>query len=293
MTFQKYSKLWLDLGQKSWKPSTYDKNCGIVKTRLKDFASLEINDIKPSFIRLWLASIDDVSNKSKKHYISALSGIFTLALQDEVINRNPITFLKSLQHTSPRIEPFSNDEVTEILAESKKYSQNFQIFVRLGFFTGMRTGEIIALKLKDIDLVSDIISINSTRSRFGEGTPKTAKSMRKVPILKNLRQTLCEFIDSRKFFSGYLLENQYHKPYRDSQIFQDIWSKILADLGIKYRRPYTMRHTYATFMLTNNYVTPVKLAALLGHSTPKMIYNVYVNFVNQNLQDFNRDLKLY
>ena len=47
MTFEKYSKLWLDLGQKSWKPSTYDNNCGIVKTRLNDFASLDINEIKP------------------------------------------------------------------------------------------------------------------------------------------------------------------------------------------------------------------------------------------------------
>lgn len=293
MTFKKYSTLWLSLGQKNWKPSTYDKNCGIVKNRLKDFSELEIDEIKPSFIRLWLASIDDVSNKSKKHYISALSGIFTLALQDEVINRNPITFLKSLQHTSPRIEPFSNDEVSQILFESKKYSKNFQVFIRLGFFTGMRTGEILALKLSDIDFVNETISINKTRSRFGEGSPKTPKSVRKVPILKNLRQVLLNLIDNKILSSGYLLENQYGRPYRDSQIFQEIWAKILADLGIKYRRPYTMRHTYATFMLSSNYVTPVRLAALLGHSTPKMIYNVYVNYINQNLNDFNRDLSLY
>lgn len=100
-------------------------------------------------------------------------------------------------------------------------------------------------------------------------------------------------MQGKDFSSGYLLENQYKKPYRDSQMFVDTWFVVLKELGIKYRRPYTMRHTYATFMLTNNYVTPVMLASLLGHSTPKMIYNVYVNYVNQNLQDFNRDLKLY
>lgn len=182
MTFNYYSKMWLELGKKSWKPSTYDKNCGIVRTRLKDFAGLEIEQIKPSFIRLWLSSVDDVSNKSKKHYISALSGIFTLALQDEVINRNPITFLRSLQHSSPSIVPFSDEEVSQILEFSKNFNKNFQAFVRLGFFTGMRTGEIIALKLSDIDLKNEIISINSTRSRFGEGLPKTQKSIRKVPI---------------------------------------------------------------------------------------------------------------
>lgn len=291
MTFYHYSKIWLELGKKSWKPSTYDKNLGIVKNRLKDFLALEIEQIKPSFIRLWLSQIDDVSNKSKNHYISALSGIFSLALQDEVINRNPITFLKSLQHTSPAIMPFSDEEVSQILEFSKKHSKNFQAFVRLGFFTGMRTGEIIALKLSDIDLKNEIISINSTRSRFGEGLPKTAKSIRKVPILKDLKAFLLYFISKKD--EGYLLQTYNKRPYRDSQIFVDTWAALLDELGIKYRRPYTMRHTYATYMLKNNLVSPVMLASLLGHSTPKMIYNVYVNYVNQNLQDFNRDIKLY
>ena len=161
----------------------------------------------------------------------------------------------------------------------------------IGFFTGMRTGEIIALKLSDIDLKNEIISINSTRSRFGEGLPKTAKSIRKVPILKDLKAFLLYFISKKD--EGYLLQTYNKKPYRDSQIFVDTWAALLDELGIKYRRPYTMRHTYATYMLKNNLVSPVMLASLLGHSTPKMIYNVYVNYVNQNLQDFNRDIKLY
>lgn len=54
-----------------------------------------------------------------------------------------------------------------------------------------------------------------------------------------------------------------------------------------------MRHTYATNMLYKNLVTPVELANLLGHSSTKMIYDVYVNYLNQNLDDFNRDINIY
>ena len=54
-----------------------------------------------------------------------------------------------------------------------------------------------------------------------------------------------------------------------------------------------MRHTYATSMLYGNYVTPVELSKLLGHSTPKMIYDVYVNYLNSNLKDFKRDISIY
>ena len=54
-----------------------------------------------------------------------------------------------------------------------------------------------------------------------------------------------------------------------------------------------MRHTYATSMLYQNFVTPVELSKLLGHSTPKMIYDVYVNYLNSNLKDFKRDISIY
>lgn len=292
MTFDYYANLYLEFGFKTWKASTYDKNKGIVKNRLSYFSNMQITEIKPSFIKMWLNSIDDVSNKSKKHYISALSQIFQIALQDEVISKNPIIHLQHLHHSTPKIQPFSNDEVQAILEKAKEYNLNFQIFLYLGFFTGMRTGEILALKIKDIDLDNLIISINATRSRHGENTPKTLKSVRQVPILKSFEKILRDFISNNKE-RKYLLETQYHKPYKDCGIFQGFWAQILGYLRIKYRRPYTMRHTYATFMLSNNYATPVKLAALMGHSTPKMIYTVYVNYLNQNLKDFNRDLVLY
>ena len=64
-------------------------------------------------------------------------------------------------------------------------------------------------------------------------------------------------------------------------------------LNLKYRRLYNMRHTYATNMLYQNFVSPVELAKLLGHSTPKMVYDVYVNYLNSNLKDFDRNIQIY
>ncbi len=54
-----------------------------------------------------------------------------------------------------------------------------------------------------------------------------------------------------------------------------------------------MPHTYATNMLYQNLTTFIELAKLLGHSTTKMIYDVYVNYLNSNLKDFNRKMDLY
>ena len=170
--FKYYADLYLKLGKSEWKLSTYCKNKGIVKNRLNVFFDLDIYEIKPSVIRLWLNSIQDVSNKSKKHYLNSLSMILKLALEDEIIDKNPIIHIKSIVHKTPRIEPFTSQQVNDILRLSTRYNDRFQIFLYVGFFTGMRTGEILSLKMKDVDLENRVININSTRSRFGENTPK-------------------------------------------------------------------------------------------------------------------------
>lgn len=295
MNFKYYAYLYLKLGRTDWKFSTFCKNEGIVNNRLSFFFDKEIEEIKPSDVRSWLSDITDVGSKSKKNYLNCLNGVFTLALEDEAIDKNPVIHIKKLIYTAPKIEPFTNTEVLNILEEAKKYSFKFRLFIAVGFFTGMRTGEIIALKNQDVDMVNRIITINATRSRFGESSPKTIKSVRRVPILNRLYDLFwVKFGRCQNLTYEYLLETQYHEPYRDCNVFlEKCWKPILKDLGIRYRRPYTMRHTYATNMLIRNLITPPELAALMGHSSVKMIYDVYVNYLNSNLSEFKRDIEIY
>ena len=290
MNFKYYADLYLKLGRTDWKFSTFCKNEGIVNNRLSFFFDKEIEEIKPSDVRSWLSDITDVGSKSKKNYLNCLNGVFNLALEDEAIDKNPVIHIKKLIYTAPRIEPFTNTKVSKILEEAKKYPFKFRLFIAVGFFTGMRTGEIIALKNQDVDMVNRIIMINATRSRFGESSPKTIKSVRRVPILNRLY----DLLRVRKFTYEYLLETQYHEPYRDCNVFlEKCWKPILKNLGIRYRRPYTMRHTYATNMLRRNLITPLELASLMGHSNTKMIYDVYVNYLNSNFSEFKRDVEIY
>ena len=295
MNFKYYADLYLKLGRTDWKFSTFCKNEGIVNNRLSFFFDKEIEEIKPSDVRSWLSDITDVGSKSKKNYLNCLNGVFTLALEDEAIDKNPVIHIKKLIYAVPRIEPFTNTEVLKILEEARKYPFKFRLFIAIGFFTGMRTGEIIALKNQDVDMVNRIITINATRSRFGESSPKTIKSVRRVPILNRLYDLFwVKFGRCQNLTYEYLLETQYHEPYRDCNVFlEKCWKPILKDLGIRYRRPYTMRHTYATNMLIRNLITPPELAALMGHSSVKMIYDVYVNYLNSNLSEFKRDIEIY
>ncbi|EAH9994555.1 site-specific integrase, partial [Campylobacter jejuni] len=255
------------------------------------FFSYKISDIKPSFIKFWLSSIDDVGSKSKKHYLNILNQIFKLALDDDLLSKNPCENIKII-YFKPKINPFNSFEVNQILEKSLNYNYKFQIFLKIGFYTGMRTGEILALKIKEIDLEKRIIYINSTRSRFGEGAPKTFYSIRKIPIFNILYTDLKNFVLSNKN-NTYLFETQYNKPYRDDFVFCKFYKQILKDLSLSYRRPYTMRHTFATNFLLNSNLSPLELSKILGHSSPEMVYKVYVKYIDDLKDNFKRDIQIY
>ncbi|MDD4506694.1 MAG: site-specific integrase [Sulfurospirillaceae bacterium] len=292
MTFQKYADLYIQLNEDDWKPSYLDKNKGIILQRFDDFKDRNINDIKASDIKLWYKQIDDVGNKSKRNYLSVLKGIFDIALHDEIIQKNPMIHVKFPKYHAPRIDPFSSDDVKMILNAAKDFNFNFVYFLAMGFFTGMRTGEIISLKRSEVDLQNRVISIRSTRSRFGEGIPKTFGSKRDIPIIDALYPYILKMYQKEN--DTYLLTNQYNHPYRDTHVFCVYWWKpLLQKLGIMYRRPYNMRHTFATNMLYRELCSPVELSQYLGHSSVQMIYDVYVSYIQGHFSKFDKSISVY
>ena len=191
---------------------------------------------------------------------------------------------------TPKIKPFTADEVQNIMNLAK--NDNYRFYLAIAFYTGMRSGEIIALKKIDINLKSKIISIQRTRSRFGESTPKTKYSARDIPIIDLLIPYITELYNLHD--NEYLFINQYGKAYTDNTSFrQKFWIPALKELKITYRRPYNTRHTYATNMLYNNLVTPVQLAQLLGHANTQMVYDVYVNYIDSFNSNFDRSIEIY
>ena len=292
MSFQKYASLYIQLNEDEWKPSYLYKNKRILNNRFDEFQNLDIKEIKASTIKLWYKKIDNVGNKSKRNYLSVLKGILDVALHDEVIEKNPMIHIKLPQYHAPRINPFNSDDVKRILDGAKDFNFNFVYFLAMGFFTGMRTGEILALKRSEVDFENRIIHIRSTISRFGDVKPKTFGSNRDIPIIDTLYPYIVKMFEQEN--DNYMLTTQYGNPYHDTHIFCNYWwTPLLKSLGITYRRPYNMRHTFATNMLYRQLCTPVELSQYLGHASTKMIYDVYVGYIEGHFTTFKTDISIY
>jgi len=289
--FEYYAALYLEFKKHELKGSSYEKYESIIKLRLNPFfENKDMTSIKPSDIKRWLYAIDDVGNKSKRHYLGVLSGIFKEALFDEVITRNPVNFIRLPKLNSVSIKPFNADEVKLIM--DNVIDNNYKYYLAIAFYTGMRSGEIMALKKIDIDFENLIISVRRSRSRFGETTPKTKYSVREIPIIRSLKPYLETLY--KKHDNEYLFITQYKEPYKDNHVFTEkFWKPSLKKLNIEYRRPYNTRHTYATNMLYKNLVSPVQLAQLLGHANTQMVFDVYVNYIDSNYKNFDRSIEIY
>ena len=83
--------------------------------------------------------------------------------------------------------PFSIDEMNQLLKHSNGWFKNF---IALLAYTGMRVGELLGLKWGDLDWNKMEIYIQRSRTKFGEGTPKTRESVRFIPIFELINRFL-------------------------------------------------------------------------------------------------------
>jgi len=111
------------------------------------------------------------------------------------------------------------EEVNKFLDNVHVQYRNFFV---IAFFTGMRFGEMSALKWQNVDFKLGVIKVRETRVRGEEGSPKTKRSIRDVTMLTRVVEALR---DQRKYAiekGEYVFLNQYHRPLLPDSMNQHI-----------------------------------------------------------------------
>lgn len=274
---EKYARLYL-LKKEDLK--TYWEIQKRVEKIVEFFKKRDIREIKVSELRAWL-NMFDVATKTIKSYVVDCKGIFDIALEEEILSKNPFVHIKVAKSNkeSEEIVPFTSLEVERILTHAPKPLKNF---LAIGFYTGMRSGEILGLQLSDIETHS--ILVKRSISRGIVSTPKTAKSIREVPLFDVLRPYLKDQIQTaREQKSIYLFSNEGKHLYSVDSIRgkkpYGAWAKVLSELDISYRKVYNTRHTFITAMLKSGALSVLEIAQIVGHTNSKMILENYARFI--------------
>jgi len=279
---ERYAKLYL-LSKEHL--ATYWEIHGRVGKILEFFKNRDIREIKPSEIRAWIASFQ-CKPKTVSMYMTDLRGIFAMAIQEEVMEKNPFVHIakprrKKTDEDEGPIEPFSPEEVARLLDNAPDPLRNF---LAISFYTGMRSGEVLGLQLADIK--QDYIDLKRSISKGVVSTPKTVGSIRTVPIFEVLRPYLEDQIaKARRCRSIWLFCYEDGRHYygvdniRGSKKRNGPWAKLLKEQGIKYRKIYNTRHTFITAMLKSGEMSVLEIAQMAGHTNTKMILERYAKYI--------------
>lgn len=139
-------------------------------------------------------------------------------------------------------------------------------------FSGLRVGELIALRWSDVSMKNKIISISRTDYRGQEQAVKTKSSQKVIPISAELK-----FLLERNLCVGndYVFRNTMGRKVNYRTLLQS-WHRFCDSIGIEECGLHVLRHTYATNALRAGVNVKV-LSELLGHKSITVTLNIYTD----------------
>lgn len=286
-SFRHYSELLMK-SKIHLKPTTiklYNEQIAFWISKLGD---KNVAEIKTSTIKNILFS-KDVTPEVLKNLLNICRAVFNEAYLDEVIDENPCNRIRVQSSKKKDIQPFSKDEVQRILSNATGFFRNY---LAIAFYTGIRTGELLALKWQNIDLAKRRIYIDSTIGDYEEQSTKTLGSARYVPIF----DALVPYILDQEKISGLserVFTTSSGRHYGSGNLTEHHWKPLLRRLKIPYRSKYETRHTFCTNMLESQQFNLNQIAKWLGHSTIQTLIRRYNKFIPSENINFESNFDVF
>lgn len=238
----------------------------------------DIRHITTQNVKEILKNFDDLSTTNKNIVLCVLRTIFNHAIFDLVLPTNPFLHIKNFARKEPKTErnkAFNEEAMKSILQSGSQYY--LRLYCYIAFLTGMRTNEILALHVDDIDLQAGYIRVNKSLSYGKISTTKTGR-VRYVEILPQLHAFLARHVE---YCKGYLFTNK--GKFLSNQKVASDFKKLLQTLGLETNTLYATRHTFATLMLT--YGEDIQwISNQLGHKDLATTMSHYIRFIKSNKQ---------
>lgn len=281
VTIGKALEQWLKGMKGQIQHSTYnDYDLAIQNVWIPAFGTKRLTELTRGDLKEWVAA-QTCGLKRIRNLLLPLRGLFTQAMEDEQITANPFIGWTPRKIEPPKesddVDPFTPAEVKAILDAASGQVRNLFEF---GFWTGLRTSELIALRWEDVDLVNGMISVRRAKVRKQVKAPKTKAGRRTVPLLEPaLNAVLAQRQHTQLAGAEVFLNPRTGEPWEhDGPIRKTAWQPTLKSAGVRYRYPYQMRHTFASTLLSAG-ENPVWVASMMGHKDWTMIVRTYGRWI--------------
>lgn len=273
--------------------SAYNTNLRTIERIKKDnIASKQIQKITIEDLNKYFNSLTDkYSNSVIRKNFGLINASFRRAVARGYIHTNPFDNKEELQRpkskkTDKKVKALTVIEQQKLLEGLNTYDDIvYKNVITLALFTGMRCGEILALKLNDIDLSSKVIHINKTLTRDIKGNvvmgkeAKTQASKRDLRINLNIEKILKSAMENYRPNSNNLLFCRNNGELITQGMMNSVFKRLCKKCGISINEGanfHMLRHTYATRCIESGMPAKV-LQKKLGHQNISVTLNTYTD----------------
>ena len=268
-------QMWISEVRLNSKPNTINKYEGIFKNHISCLKEMDVSDIDRGVINDFTKSLIDkgLSNKTINDILIVLNMILCFSAEEYGVSTAKAKYLRE-EHKETRYLSLDEQKLlTQYLTENIDVHRFGTL---LAMYTGLRIGEVCALRWDDI--TPDSIIVNKTMMRVNENghseviiaAPKSDSSVREIPFPNEL----LKYYEKLKS-SGYVMSTE-RLQHTEPRYMQKIFQKYIKECDLKNVTFHTLRHTFATRCIEAG-VDAKTVSELLGHSDTKITLNRYVH----------------
>jgi integrase len=259
---------WLEHDRQR-KPSTLRDYNSIIRAHLLPaFGERRLEDITTEQIERFsarLAAGGTMNNRTRLKILTVLHGVMGRAKRVWKLPRNPVSDVeKPTQTRSTNIDVFSPEEVMALVRAADS-EQDAAIYLTAAF-TGLRRGELVALRWRDVDFARRHIRVTVSYTERALSTPKSGKS-RAVPMAPEVAQALAQLTQRAAFTRDTdLVFPGMAGDFLDASALYRRYKTALKRAGLRDLRFHDLRHTFGTQVVGNPRVSILQLKAWMGHA---------------------------
>lgn len=284
---------WLESGTPQYRDATQLKYQSIIELHIKpELGSLPIAKVTAANLN---AFIEKKLNEDKVNGRDKLSPSYvrTMALIANAAYKYAVSENLCVPFRSPVYKPIQRKAEVDVLSDrEQKYLQDTlspakdttELGIYLTLNTGLRLGELCALRWSDIDMEERVIKVrhtitrakaetdNGAKTKTVIGSPKTPSSLRTIPVNTALFKALSE---AKKAACSEFVVSQ-RNSFVPPRTFEYRYRRCLERLSVRNINFHALRHTFAT-RCVNAGIDAKTVSELLGHSNVSITLNTYVH----------------
>lgn len=305
-TFEEVAEMWLEQYKNTVKASTFTVQKVALKNHILPlFGEVQISKITIPYcqkqVNHWFSYYKKYSN-----LISITASIFQYAINVRLLTTNPMNGIirpkkqQSIDEDEFQAVYYNRHQLQEFLAIVKNdYPDPLYLMFRILAFTGLRKGELQALRWKDIDFAAGTLSVKQTLATVENWQlvfqpPKTRKSIRTMSLdndtLKFIRQWK---IRQKEFFlkmginsldqNQLLFTSAENKPLYLDYLNHNL-KKIIAENNLEKMTVHGFRHTHCSLLFESG-ATIKEVQERMGHTDIKTTMNIYAHVTDRKREE--------